>query len=97
MCEFSWPWFLVAVFAIIAIRCALMWLCEYSEKKYYQDRWYNGADYTIFWNRLVYNENQHLYNELIPYRRLASRYGCIDAKALERLIEHLCTSKETDK
>ena len=91
---FSLPWFLVVVFAIIAILLALMWFCEHEEKEYYQDKRYREVDDRLFFNHALFEENKLLYTELMEYKHIAWKYKCLTAKELEILLKQLYTTKE---
>ena len=93
---FSLPWFLVVVFAIIAILAALMCFGEYTEKEYYRDGLYREVDDRIFLNDYLFEENKLLYKELMEYKRIASEYRCLNAKELEQLLKQLCAKKAED-
>lgn len=93
-CAFSLPWFLVVVFAIIAILLALMWLCECEERKYYQDKRYREVDDRLFFNARLFEENKLLYEELRDYKNLAWKYRCSSANELGRVLKQLTTDNK---
>lgn len=70
----------------VVIYLAVSYAFEIYENRKLKEEIDRGFHHTLLFNKSLAEDNKFLEDELRPYRRLANKYGCIDAVELEKLI-----------